>query len=115
MAAGERTASDAADFKRELTEVVPHLRAFARGLCGRAGGEGDRRDGGGDEDRMRFAENRGAHGRWRGLLGGQGSGLTVARTGLYGMTSPASGSFTLARGLTPEPFEQVRHLRIVLL
>ena len=36
MAAGERTASDAADFKRELTEVVPHLRAFARGLCGRA-------------------------------------------------------------------------------
>lgn len=31
----ERTASDKADFKRELTEVVPHLRAFARGLCGR--------------------------------------------------------------------------------
>lgn len=25
-----------AQFKRELTEVVPHLRAFARGLCGRA-------------------------------------------------------------------------------
>ena len=24
------------DFKRELTQVVPHLRAFARGLCGRA-------------------------------------------------------------------------------
>jgi len=23
------------DFKRELTEVIPHLRAFARGLCGR--------------------------------------------------------------------------------
>lgn len=23
-------------FKRELTEVIPHLRAFARGLCGRA-------------------------------------------------------------------------------
>lgn len=23
------------DFKRELTQVVPHLRAFARGLCGR--------------------------------------------------------------------------------
>ena len=31
----ERTASDKADFKHELTEVVPHLRAFARGLCGR--------------------------------------------------------------------------------
>ncbi len=31
----ERTASEKADFKRELTEVVPHLRAFARGLCGR--------------------------------------------------------------------------------
>ena len=31
----ERTAADKADFKRELTEVVPHLRAFARGLCGR--------------------------------------------------------------------------------
>jgi len=28
------TASQKADFKRELTEVVPHLRAFARGLCG---------------------------------------------------------------------------------
>ena len=24
------------DFKRELTGVIPHLRAFARGLCGRA-------------------------------------------------------------------------------
>jgi len=24
------------DFKQELTRVVPHLRAFARGLCGRA-------------------------------------------------------------------------------
>lgn len=24
------------DFKRGLTQVVPHLRAFARGLCGRA-------------------------------------------------------------------------------
>ncbi|RVQ67090.1 sigma-70 family RNA polymerase sigma factor [Croceicoccus ponticola] len=23
------------DFKRELTDVIPHLRAFARGLCGR--------------------------------------------------------------------------------
>lgn len=31
----ERTPQDKADFKRELTEVVPHLRAFARGLCGR--------------------------------------------------------------------------------
>ena len=31
----ERTAADKVDFKRELTEVVPHLRAFARGLCGR--------------------------------------------------------------------------------
>ena len=35
MAEGERTAAERADFKRELTEVVPHLRAFARGLCGR--------------------------------------------------------------------------------
>lgn len=31
----ERTAAEKADFKRELTEVIPHLRAFARGLCGR--------------------------------------------------------------------------------
>lgn len=31
----ERTAAQEADFKRELTQVVPHLRAFARGLCGR--------------------------------------------------------------------------------
>ena len=31
----ERTAAEKAAFKRELTEVVPHLRAFARGLCGR--------------------------------------------------------------------------------
>ncbi|QDH32979.1 sigma-70 family RNA polymerase sigma factor [Porphyrobacter sp. YT40] len=30
-----RSASEKSDFKRELTEVVPHLRAFARGLCGR--------------------------------------------------------------------------------
>ncbi|MBX7527774.1 sigma-70 family RNA polymerase sigma factor [Qipengyuania vesicularis] len=36
MGAEKRTASEKADFKRELTEVVPHLRAFARGLCGRA-------------------------------------------------------------------------------
>ena len=31
----ERTAKEKRAFKRELTEVVPHLRAFARGLCGR--------------------------------------------------------------------------------
>ena len=31
----ERSADDRRAFKRELTEVVPHLRAFARGLCGR--------------------------------------------------------------------------------
>ncbi|MHA6332793.1 sigma-70 family RNA polymerase sigma factor [Qipengyuania sp. CAU 1752] len=31
----KRTAAERADFKRELEEVVPHLRAFARGLCGR--------------------------------------------------------------------------------
>ena len=31
----KRTAQDKRDFKHELTEVVPHLRAFARGLCGR--------------------------------------------------------------------------------
>ena len=30
-----RTPAQKAEFKRELTEVVPHLRAFARGLCGR--------------------------------------------------------------------------------
>jgi RNA polymerase sigma-70 factor (ECF subfamily) len=30
-----RTADEKRAFKRELTEVVPHLRAFARGLCGR--------------------------------------------------------------------------------
>ena len=30
----ERT--DASGFKREMLNVVPHLRAFARGLCGRA-------------------------------------------------------------------------------
>lgn len=30
-----RSASERSDFKRELTQVVPHLRAFARGLCGR--------------------------------------------------------------------------------
>ncbi len=31
----KRTAAEKAAFKRELTQVVPHLRAFARGLCGR--------------------------------------------------------------------------------
>lgn len=30
-----RTTAERADFRRELTEVIPHLRAFARGLCGR--------------------------------------------------------------------------------
>lgn len=30
-----RTAAERAEFKRELEEVIPHLRAFARGLCGR--------------------------------------------------------------------------------
>jgi RNA polymerase sigma factor (sigma-70 family) len=30
-----RTPQEKSAFKRELTEVVPHLRAFARGLCGR--------------------------------------------------------------------------------
>lgn len=30
-----RSAEDKRAFKRQLTEVVPHLRAFARGLCGR--------------------------------------------------------------------------------
>ena len=31
----ERSEADRSDFKHELTEVIPHLRAFARGLCGR--------------------------------------------------------------------------------
>ena len=31
----KRSAEDKRAFKRELTDVVPHLRAFARGLCGR--------------------------------------------------------------------------------
>lgn len=31
----KRTKQQSAAFKRELTEVIPHLRAFARGLCGR--------------------------------------------------------------------------------
>ena len=30
-----RSADDKHAFKREMTEVIPHLRAFARGLCGR--------------------------------------------------------------------------------
>ncbi len=30
-----RPASDPVAFKRDLTGVIPHLRAFARGLCGR--------------------------------------------------------------------------------
>lgn len=30
-----RSGEDRAAFKRELTTVIPHLRAFARGLCGR--------------------------------------------------------------------------------
>ncbi len=35
MAKYERTPAQKAEFKTELTEVIPHLRAFARGLCGR--------------------------------------------------------------------------------
>ncbi len=31
----KRSAEDKRAFKQELTDVVPHLRAFARGLCGR--------------------------------------------------------------------------------
>lgn len=34
MSDNERTPAEKADFKRELTAVIPHLRAFARGLCG---------------------------------------------------------------------------------
>ncbi len=34
-AQGTRNESDKSAFKRELTQVIPHLRAFARGLCGR--------------------------------------------------------------------------------
>ena len=36
MSGAPQTAEQRAAFKRELTEVIPHLRAFARGLCGRA-------------------------------------------------------------------------------
>ncbi|WP_284126571.1 sigma-70 family RNA polymerase sigma factor [Parerythrobacter aestuarii] len=35
MSKSERTAEERAEFKRELEAVIPHLRAFARGLCGR--------------------------------------------------------------------------------
>lgn len=35
MAKAKLNASQEADFKRMLTDVIPHLRAFARGLCGR--------------------------------------------------------------------------------
>lgn len=35
MSGSKRSLSEATDFKRELTAVIPHLRAFARGLCGR--------------------------------------------------------------------------------
>lgn len=35
MERGDKTHDNAAEFKRELTAVIPHLRAFARGLCGR--------------------------------------------------------------------------------
>lgn len=35
MAEGDAPAIDDSRFKRELTAVIPHLRAFARGLCGR--------------------------------------------------------------------------------
>ncbi len=34
MAADKPTSAQRAQFKRDLTGVVPHLRAFARGLCG---------------------------------------------------------------------------------
>lgn len=36
MADSKRTPAEKTEFKRELAAVVPHLRAFARGLCGRA-------------------------------------------------------------------------------
>ena len=35
MAEAKRTAAQKLEFKRELEQVIPHLRAFARGLCGR--------------------------------------------------------------------------------
>ena len=33
--AGDQAAANAATFKRQLAETIPHLRAFARSLCGR--------------------------------------------------------------------------------
>ena len=33
--ASDSSAADAATFKRQLAETIPHLRAFARSLCGR--------------------------------------------------------------------------------
>ncbi len=35
MGENARSAAQKAEFKQELTAVIPHLRAFARGLCGR--------------------------------------------------------------------------------
>jgi RNA polymerase sigma factor (sigma-70 family) len=35
-ASGTGSPADAAAFKKELTGTIPHLRAFARGLCGRS-------------------------------------------------------------------------------
>ena len=35
VAPGPVSLATSAEFKRELTAVIPHLRAFARGLCGR--------------------------------------------------------------------------------
>lgn len=35
MAGRDQEIDNSAEFKRELTAVIPHLRAFARGLCGR--------------------------------------------------------------------------------
>jgi len=35
MVGRDQENDNAADFKHELTAVIPHLRAFARGLCGR--------------------------------------------------------------------------------
>ena len=36
MTKPDQTAAQQAEFKRELIGAIPHLRAFARGLCGRA-------------------------------------------------------------------------------
>ena len=35
MAEKKRSSDQKQEFKRELENVIPHLRAFARGLCGR--------------------------------------------------------------------------------